>query len=81
MLFRVVVLETIVAIDVASPFRKQIADNRPEPAGVEKGVKVRKSPTSNSPYPIQGFVLSSLHGSLQNAPNVWDESVFRSSMD
>jgi hypothetical protein len=33
MLFGVVVLETIVAIDVAAPFREKIADNRPESAG------------------------------------------------
>jgi len=64
MMLVVVILKTIVAIDVAAPLRKEIAKNRPEPAGMEERVEVGNGPASNSPYPVQGFVVSRLHHNL-----------------
>jgi hypothetical protein len=76
----VVVLEAIVAINVAPPFGEKIAKNRPELAGMDKGIEIRDRPTPNSPNPIQGLVVSSSHSTLLNAPNLWDVSASRFSI-
>jgi hypothetical protein len=39
MLVGVVLLETIMAIDIAAPFGKRIADNWPKLAGMDKRMK------------------------------------------
>jgi hypothetical protein len=74
---RVVVLETVVAIDVTVPLREKIAQNGSELPIVDNRVEIWDSPSANSTYPIQGLVVSGLHNYLQNAPSIWDDSVFR----
>jgi hypothetical protein len=67
------------AIYVAVPFREEITEDRSELSIVDEGIEVWDSPPANSTYPVQGLIMRSLHGSLQFAPNTWDESLLEGS--
>jgi hypothetical protein len=72
----VVVLEAIMAIDVAAPFSEEITEDGPELTGMDKRVEVGDGPPANSPNPIHSLVMAGSHRILRNVPNTWDKSVF-----
>jgi hypothetical protein len=64
-------------IDVTTPFREEIAEDGSEMLRIDKGIEIGDSPSPNSTYPVQGFIITGLHGNLPPVPNTWDESVLK----
>jgi len=61
----VVELKTVMAVDVAFPFREQITKDRAECLGMDAGVEVRDDPAPDGSDTVRAFLgQNAVHGIL-----------------